>query len=52
LAAAYARLVRCSHESAGKKSPGKGKKIGNGHLKWAFSEAAMLMLREVPHAAG
>jgi len=47
----YARLVRCSHESAGKKSPGKGRKIGNGHLKWAFSEAAVLMLREVPQAA-
>jgi transposase len=47
----YARLVRCSHESAGKKSPGKGRKIGNGHLKWAFSEAACLMLREVPEAA-
>jgi transposase len=47
----YARLVRCSHESAGKKSPGKGKKIGNAHVKWAFSEAAVLMLREVPQAA-
>jgi transposase len=47
----YARLVRCSHESAGKKSPGKGRKIGNAHLKWAFSEAACLMLREVPQAA-
>jgi len=47
----YCRLVRCSHESAGKKSAGKGKKIGNGHLKWAFSEAACLLLREVPQAA-
>ncbi len=47
----YARLVRCSHESAGRKSPGKGKKIGNAHLKWAFSEAAVLMLREIPQAA-
>lgn len=47
----YARLVRCSHESAGKKSPGKSKKIGNAHLKWAFSEAAVLMLREIPQAA-
>lgn len=46
----YARLVRCSHESAGKKSPGKGKKIGNAHLKWAFSEAAVLMMREIPQA--
>jgi transposase len=47
----YARLVRCSHESAGKKSPGKGRKIGNAHLKWAFSEAACLLIREVPGAA-
>lgn len=41
----YARLVRCSHESAGKVKGSGGKKIGNGHLKWAFSEAACLMLR-------
>jgi transposase len=48
----YCRLVRCSHESAGKKTAGKGNKIGNAHLKWAFSEAACLMLREVPAAKG
>ena len=41
----YARLVRCEHESAGKKKGSGGKKIGNAHLKWAFSEAACLMLR-------
>lgn len=41
----YARLVRCSHESAGKIKGSGGKKIGNGHLKWAFSEAACLMIR-------
>ncbi len=46
----YCRLVRCSHESAGKKTPGKGKKIGNAHLRWAFGEAACLMLRELPAA--
>lgn len=46
----YCRLVRCSHESAGKKTAGKGKKIGNAHLRWAFGEAACLMLREVPAA--
>jgi transposase len=46
----YCRLVKCSHESAGKKTAGKGNKIGNAHLKWAFSEAACLMLREVPAA--
>jgi transposase len=41
----YARLVRCVHESAGKKKGTGGKKIGNPHLKWAFSEAACLMQR-------
>ena len=45
----YCRLVRCSHESAGKKTTG-GKKIGNAHLKWAFGEAACLLLRELPEA--
>jgi transposase len=44
----YARLVRCEHESAGKKKAGGGRKIGNAHLKWAFSEAAVLMLRSCP----
>ena len=44
----YARLVRCEHESAGKKKGSGGKKIGNAHLKWAFSEAACLMLRCSP----
>ena len=44
----YARLVKCVHESAGKRS-GKGwRKIGNVHLKWAFSEAAVLFLRANP----
>jgi transposase len=46
----YARLVRCVHESAGKKKGTGGKKIGNAHLKWAFSEAACLMLRALPDA--
>jgi transposase len=41
----YARLVRCTHESAGKVKGFGGRKIGNAHLKWAFSEAACLMLR-------
>ena len=41
----YSRLVRCQHESAGKVKGTGGKKIGNGHLKWAFSEAACLMIR-------
>lgn len=46
----YARLVRCDHESAGKKKGSGGKKIGSAHLKWAFSEAACLMLRALPEA--
>jgi transposase len=37
----YARLVKPLHESGGHKSPGHGAKIGNPHLKWAFSEAAV-----------
>jgi transposase len=46
----YARLVRCQHESAGKKKDGQGNKIGNAHLKWAFSEAVCLLLRQSPPA--
>jgi transposase len=41
----YARLVRCRHESAGKTLGTGGKKIGNAYLRWAFGEAACLMLR-------
>ena len=41
----YARLVKCAHESAGKRKTGTNNKIGNAHLKWAFSEAACLFLR-------
>jgi transposase len=46
----YARLVACTHESAGKVKGVGGRKIGNAHLKWAFSEAASLMLRCFPAA--
>jgi transposase len=46
----YCRLVKCAHESAGKQTTGKGNKIGNAHLKWAFGEASLLMLRELPAA--
>jgi transposase len=41
----YCRLVKCAKESAGKRWGTAGKKIGNVHLKWAFSEAAALFLR-------
>jgi transposase len=43
--ASYSRLVKCSHESNGKKYGTHGNKIGNAHLKWAFSEAAVLFLK-------
>ncbi len=46
----YARLVRCGHESAGKKLGTGGKKIGNAHLRWAFAEAVCLFLRASPRA--
>ena len=36
--ASYARLVKCQAESAGKVTGTQGNKIGNAHLKWAFSE--------------
>jgi transposase len=41
----YCRLVKSAKESAGKRMGSSGKKIGNVHLKWAFSEAAVLFLR-------
>jgi transposase len=44
----YSRLVKPSKESAGKIYGHSGKKIGNAHLKWAFSEAALSMLRRIP----
>jgi transposase len=48
--ASYSRLVKCAKESAGKRSGTSGSKIGNAHLKWAFSEAAVLFLRDNPAA--
>jgi len=43
--ASYARLVKCAKESAGKRQGTSGAKMGNVHLKWAFSEAAVLFVR-------
>lgn len=43
--ASYCRLIKCKAESAGKTYGTSGNKIGNGHLKWAFGEAAVLYLR-------
>ena len=44
----YCRLVKCAKESAGKRDGTSGTKIGNAYLKWAFSEAAVLCLRNNP----
>ena len=46
--ASYSRLVKCTRESAGKRHGSSNKKIGSIHLKWAFSEAAVLFLRDNP----
>jgi transposase len=43
--ASYARLIKCSKESGGQKLGTGGAKMGNVHLKWAFSEAAVTFLR-------
>jgi transposase len=42
------RLVKGAKESAGKRYGTAGTKIGNAYLKWAFSEAAVLFLRNHP----
>jgi transposase len=41
----YARLVTPKQTSDGKVTGQSGAKIGNVHLKWAFSEAVLWMLR-------
>ena len=46
----YCRLVKCSHSSAGKISGSGGRKIGNAFLRWAFGEAACLLIRQLPQA--
>jgi transposase len=46
----YSRLVKSAKESGGKRYGTSGSKIGNVHLKWAFSEAAVLFLRRNPRA--
>jgi transposase len=46
----YCRLVKCSHSSAGKVCGSGGRKIGNAYLRWAFGEAACLLIRQVPQA--
>jgi len=44
----YARLVKAPKESAGKRLGTSGSKIGNAHLKWAYSEAAVCFLHNNP----
>lgn len=46
----YAPLVKCPKASAGKLYGYGGGKIGNAHLKWAFSEATALFMRESSRA--
>jgi transposase len=46
----YGRLVKWAKESAGKRHGTSGIKLGNAHLQWAFSAAAVLFLRDHPAA--
>jgi transposase len=48
--ASYARLIKCEKSSAGKRTGSSGAKIGNAHLKWAFSEAAVTVLSHFPES--
>jgi transposase len=41
----YSRLVKCAKESNGKRYGSSGSKIGNAHLKWAFSQMAVHSLK-------
>ena len=38
----YSRVVKVERESVGKKTKGGNQKIGNPHLKWAFSEIILV----------
>ena len=44
--ASYSRLVKGQDISAGKLKGSKGSKMGNVHLKWAFSEAVVCMMHK------
>lgn len=41
-------MVKGRKQSGGKLLGTSGAKMGNVHLKWAFSEAAVLLLRHAP----
>ena len=47
---ASCRLGKCARASAGKRYGTSGAKSGKAHLTWAFSEAAVLFLRDHPAA--
>jgi transposase len=49
--ASYARLVKCTHQSAGKTRGTGGAKMGNVHLQWAFSEAARRAVLQGKHGS-
>lgn len=42
----YARLIKPRKESVGKVKGSANRKMGNSYLKWAFSEATLLLIRE------
>lgn len=44
----YSRLVKCAHESGGKRYAGSNGKIGNPHLKRAFSSGATYVIKFNP----
>jgi transposase len=44
------RVVTCAQASAGQRLGTSGTQIGNAHRKWAFSEAAVVFLRDQPAA--
>ena len=46
----YARLVKPTRSSAGKRTGGGGGKMGNHHLRWAFAEASVMLIRNSPEA--
>jgi len=48
--ASSCRLVPCAREAAGTRSGTSGATIGNAHLQWAFSAAAVVGLRDHPAA--
>jgi hypothetical protein len=44
----YGRLVTCAQASAGKRDGASGTTMGHASLTWAFSDAAVLFLRDNP----